>query len=406
MEMVQENGESRNLSLSKSEGGGEEDSRNQTENHVSIGESDLETKNVTETEEAKPDEKQSENAFDSSDCYSDEKPNGILSGEKEGENTTEDSTAAEIDGKKLQETDAVKTNGIVADYSNGNPINGEDQLLYPHSHLPQPEAPPGLTKSASNGEECNQIDRSVSATETSSFGKFLRDRSNSFSTSIIKRISSLKESNATTTTEDFIFKSKSPNLSSSVTEIHLPGLKVTVQLKDENDNQELDPGLNLKGRISFFSRSSCRDCRAVRSFFREKGLRFVEINLDVYPEREKELIQRSRSSSVPQIFFNEKLVGGLVVLNSLRNSGELERRMREMMGRRCPESAPAEPVYGFDDDVEERTDEMVGIVRVLRQRLPIQDRIARMKIVRNCFAGAEMVEVLIQHLDCGRKKVT
>ncbi|XXG60238.1 hypothetical protein AAC387_Pa04g2198 [Persea americana] len=408
MEMVQENGESRNLSLSKSEEE-EEDSRNQAENHVSNGKADLETKNVTETEEAKPDEKQSEDAFDSSDCYSDEKPSGILSvenGGKEGENTTEDSTAAEIDGKKLSETDAVETNGIVADYrvySNGNPINGEDQLLYPHSHLPQPEAPPGLTKSASNGEDCNQIDRSVSATETSSFGKFLRDRSNSFSTSIIKRISSLKESN-TTTTEDFIFKSKSPNLPSSVTEIHLPGLKVTVQLKDENNNQDLDLGLNLKGRISFFSRSSCRDCRAVRSFFREKGLRFVEINLDVYPEREKELIQRSRSSSVPQIFFNEKLVGGLVVLNSLRNSGELERRMREMMGRRCPESAPAEPVYGFDDDVEERTDEMVGIVGVLRQRLPIQDRIARMKIVRNCFAGAEMVEVLIQHLDCGRKK--
>jgi hypothetical protein len=62
-------------------------------------------------------------------------------------------------------------------------------------------------------------------------------------------------------------------------------------------------------------------------------------------------------------------------------------------------------VYGFDDHEEESTDEMVGIVKVLRQRLPIQDRLMKMKIVKNCFAGKEMVEVLIHHFDCGRKKV-
>ncbi|KAL5983146.1 hypothetical protein ACLOJK_017228 [Asimina triloba] len=268
-------------------------------------------------------------------------------------------------------------------------INGgdHDKLLGPLSHLPQPKAPNGLEKSASNGEDKREMQRSLSAesspaVDIASLGKFLRDRSTSLSASISKRISSLKESNG----QD-----------QKVTEIYLPGLQVTVQLKKDE--------LDLKGRISFFSRSNCRDCTAVRSFFRERGLKFVEINIDVFPEREKELIQRSGSASVPQIFFNEKLLGGLVALNSLRNSGELEWRMKEMMGRRCPESAPSPPVYGFDEEAEERADEMVGIVRVLRQRLPIQDRLTKMKLVKNCFAGSEMVEVLIHHLDCGRKKV-
>ena len=80
-----------------------------------------------------------------------------------------------------------------------------------------------------------------------------------------------------------------------------------------------------------------------------------------------------------------------------------------MVGPKCPDDAPSPPVYGFDDDEEEgekeSTDEIVRIVRVLRQRLPIQDRLMKMKIVKNCFAGCELVEVLIHHLDCGRRKV-
>ncbi|MCD7467185.1 hypothetical protein HAX54_004462 [Datura stramonium] len=52
----------------------------------------------------------------------------------------------------------------------------------------------------------------------------------------------------------------------------------------------------------------------------------------------------------------------------------------------------------------ERNDEMVEVVKVLRQKLPIQDRIMRMKILKNCFSGSELVEILIHHLDCGRKK--
>jgi hypothetical protein len=125
----------------------------------------------------------------------------------------------------------------------------------------------------------------------------------------------------------------------------------------------------------------------------------------VYRQREKELIERTGNSQVPQIFFNEKLFGGLVALNSLRNSGGFEQRLKEMLAKKCSGNAPAPPVYGFDDHEEESTDEMVWIVKVLRQKLPIQDRLMKMKIVKNCFAGNEMVEVIIHHFDCGRKKV-
>ncbi|XP_057497080.1 uncharacterized protein LOC130781773 [Actinidia eriantha] len=278
-------------------------------------------------------------------------------------------------------------------------INGDvERMIRPHSQLPKPKAPPGVTIAEPDGDGYPPINRSQSlpektAVDLPAIGKFIREKSNSFSAAIVKRLSSLKDN-------DDLKSYIHSNLTSNVTEFNLSGLKVIVNLKNGSESGELD----IKGRISFFSRSNCRDCCAVRSFFRERGLKFIEINIDVFPTREKELVDRTGSSSVPQIFFNEKLFGGLVALNSLRNSGLFDQRVKEMLGRKCPYDAPASPVYGFDDHEEERMDEMVSIVRVLRQRLPIQDRLMKMKIIKNCFAGAEMVEVIIQHLDCGRKK--
>ncbi|XP_057961274.1 uncharacterized protein LOC131153168 [Malania oleifera] len=299
----------------------------------------------------------------------------------------------EINGEEHQST--IREESVAISPKHGGVVH----IIRPHEQLPKPEAPPGLQKSPSDEEEKQRtMDRLHPSSETftvdvPAIGKFIRERSNSFSAAIAKRLSSLKENNN--------------DSKSNVTEFNLSGLKVIVQLKKDDPDLNLvfrSKEVNLKGQISFFSRSNCRDCTAVRNFFREKGLKFVEINVDVYPLREKELIQRTGSSSVPQIFFNDKLLGGLVALNSLRNSGLFEQRLREMLAKKFSGDAPEQPVYGFDDPEEERTDGMIGIVRVLRQRLPIQDRLMKMKIVKNCFAGSEMVEVMIQHLDCGRRK--
>lgn len=285
--------------------------------------------------------------------------------------------------------DITETSSSVTDKSSIN--DDVVKILQPHSLLPKPEAPRGLSNPNNNNDDDNDMSLITGA---SSIGKFIRERSNEFSVAIVKRLSSLKENSNDDKDKD---KDKDKDNENDVTQFDLSGLKVIV--KQKND-------MELKGRISFFSRSNCRDSTAVRRFFREKGLKYVEINIDVYPEREKELVERTGTSSVPQIFFNDKLFGGLVALNSLRNSGGFDQRVKEMLSTKCPsdDAAPASPVYGFDDQEEESTDEMVSIVKVLRQRLPIQDRLMKMKIVKNCFSGREMVEVLIHHFDCGRKK--
>lgn len=330
-----------------------------------------------------------------------EKFNGKRFPEKEGDSETNgfdsendsnsDSSVAIENSDEIQKNFTEKPENIIA-------VTKRDQLqvvMQPHSQLPKPEAPPGLSLPSSISQKHDENDAVETFTvDMPAIGKFIRERSNNLSEAISKRFSSFKENS----------RGDDQKSSSDANEFRLSGLRVTVKLKNQEGEEEKEA---MRGRISFFSRSNCRDCTAVRRFFREKGLKFVEINVDVFPPREKELIERTGSSSVPQIFFNEKLFGGLVALNSLRNSGGFDQRLKEMVGPKCPDDAPAPPVYGFDDhdEVEEPMDQIISIVRVLRQRLPIQDRLMKMKIVKNCFAGGEMVDAIVHHLNCDRNKV-
>ena len=248
-------------------------------------------------------------------------------------------------------------------------------LIQPHSLLPKPTPP------ISNSHPPNE-------TIPSTLKTFFRQRSDDLSSAISRTITSLKHSIDDKNESSF-------SESNDVTEFNLSGLKVVVTTAFPNDNLG-------KVQITMFSKSNCRDCSAVRRFFRERRLKFIEINIDVYTEREKELNERTgnSNSTVPMIFFNDKLIGGLVELNAMRKNegGELEKKLIEIANGKFSGDIPVAPEYGFDEMVEaEKEDEIVKEVRVLRQRLPIQDRLMKMKIVRNCFDGSELVQLLVRN---------
>ncbi|OIW01865.1 hypothetical protein TanjilG_07160 [Lupinus angustifolius] len=266
-------------------------------------------------------------------------------------------------------------------------------IVQPHCFLPKP-TPPRNRSSNSNNKNNVSSSNHKNDVVSSTFAKFkfLKQRSNEISSVISRSVLSLKRSIDEQNDSSF------SNSIRDVTEFTLSGLKVVVEVKN-------DASFTF-GSVTFFSKSNCRDCSAVRKFFREKRLRFVEINVDVFPEREKELFERTGSSMVPKIFINEKFIGGLVELNAMRINGELEKALTAVSEKCCDGGAPAAPEYGFDEvaDEEEEEGEMVRVVRIMRQRLMIQDRWMKMKIVRNCFAGNELVDLLIHHLLCTRVK--
>eukprot|EP00249_Psilotum_nudum_P022696 c28612_g1_i2 orf=179-2128(+) len=168
------------------------------------------------------------------------------------------------------------------------------------------------------------------------------------------------------------------------------------------DSQWNVQGPKMKGRITLFSMSGCQDCRAARSLLRKKGLNFIEVNIDVFPQRRLELEERTGTSSVPQVFFNESFLGGIDELKALDASGELDEKLQEVFETDCPDAAPLPPVYGEDEPQSGKLDELADVVRKLREKVQIKDRFYKMRFFSRCFLASNAVEFLAEDQYCER----
>jgi glutaredoxin 3 len=76
--------------------------------------------------------------------------------------------------------------------------------------------------------------------------------------------------------------------------------------------------------IVIYSKSWCPYCERARSLLSRKGVSFVEIDIEVQPEQREEMIRRSGRRTVPQIFIDERHIGGSDDLHELDAAGGLD----------------------------------------------------------------------------------
>jgi len=77
--------------------------------------------------------------------------------------------------------------------------------------------------------------------------------------------------------------------------------------------------------ITVYATSWCPYCERARQLLRRKGLPFVEIDIEEQAAKRAEMMTRSGRRTVPQIFIDERHVGGSDDLVALEASGELDR---------------------------------------------------------------------------------
>ncbi|KAG7033393.1 hypothetical protein SDJN02_07449, partial [Cucurbita argyrosperma subsp. argyrosperma] len=151
----------------------------------------------------------------------------------------------------------------------------------------------------------------------------------------------------------------------------------------------------MKGRILLYTRLGCRECKEARLFLFWKKLRYVEINIDVYPGRKLELENIAGSSAVPKVFFNSILIGGLNELRELDESGKLDEKIDYLKAEAPSLEAPLPPLSGEDDVSNSGTvDESAMIVRKMKESIVVKDRFYKMRRFTNCFLGSEAVDFL------------
>ena len=79
--------------------------------------------------------------------------------------------------------------------------------------------------------------------------------------------------------------------------------------------------------VEIYSKSWCPYCNKAKALLQSKGVDYEEIDTTHDEAREREMVQRSRRQTVPQIFILGQSVGGYDDLAQLNASGELDRML-------------------------------------------------------------------------------
>jgi glutaredoxin 3 len=77
-------------------------------------------------------------------------------------------------------------------------------------------------------------------------------------------------------------------------------------------------------KIEIYTTQLCGFCYRAKKLLQERGLAFTEIDVMMDPVRRQEMIERAGGRrTVPQIFINDKSVGGYEDLYALDQAGQL-----------------------------------------------------------------------------------
>lgn len=81
-------------------------------------------------------------------------------------------------------------------------------------------------------------------------------------------------------------------------------------------------------KIEIYTGPLCIYCDSAKKLLNSIGAEFIEIKLSKYPNKKNEMLSRTGGKkTVPQIFINNKLIGGFNELKSLELSGKLKKML-------------------------------------------------------------------------------
>jgi glutaredoxin 3 len=82
--------------------------------------------------------------------------------------------------------------------------------------------------------------------------------------------------------------------------------------------------------IKIYTANNCPYCIRAKNLLERKGIDFELIDLSGHPDAILELKNKTQWRTIPQIFINDKLIGGYTELAELENSGELDLLMNSV----------------------------------------------------------------------------
>ncbi|XP_006819587.1 uncharacterized protein LOC102804375 [Saccoglossus kowalevskii] len=169
----------------------------------------------------------------------------------------------------------------------------------------------------------------------------------------------------------------------------------------------------MKGRILIYSIVGCPHCMRAKSTLHELNLTYVDVSIDNYPDSVREEVkERTGKTSVPQIFFNAKHIGGNAELQELvKDKTQLDTLIDDVTNNEVPPDAPQLPdpslmknpeIGNLDFTCE--LDEYALLVRDLKASGLIKDHRSGLRVHKQSFIGKEFVDWMVQTKRVDRAK--
>jgi glutaredoxin 3 len=76
-------------------------------------------------------------------------------------------------------------------------------------------------------------------------------------------------------------------------------------------------------KVVIYTKADCPYCDFAKELLNAKKVQYTEIRADLDPEKLAEMKRLSQRRTFPQIFINDKSIGGFDDLSALEKSGEL-----------------------------------------------------------------------------------
>jgi glutaredoxin 3 len=77
-------------------------------------------------------------------------------------------------------------------------------------------------------------------------------------------------------------------------------------------------------KVEVYSSAHCPYCVMAKQLLERKGVSYQEIKIDVDPAKRQEMMKKSKQRTVPQIFINDKPIGGYTDMVALERSKRLD----------------------------------------------------------------------------------
>ena len=77
-------------------------------------------------------------------------------------------------------------------------------------------------------------------------------------------------------------------------------------------------------KVVIYTTASCPYCLNAKKLLDNKGAKYTEIAIDTDTSKRDEMVKLSGQRTVPQIFINDKPIGGFDALSALSSSGQLD----------------------------------------------------------------------------------